>query len=415
MKILNSLILLLFAVSMASAQDNFLKNLMESKPEYFDKIIKNNDKYEVQIVYTQINRNKNNKPSFETHSYNLDANHYFYPASTVKLPACLLALEKVNNLKISGLSKNSAMVTKADFENQTEVKSDSTAANGLPSIAHYIKKILLVSDNDAFNRLYEFIGQKDFNLNLRKKGLNNTRIIHRLEAGMNIEQNKNTNPIDFFNDKDLIYSQESAKNTLNFFPNEKIKRGIGYMNNDNILVKEPLDFTYKNKFSLADQHQLLKALIFPTSVKKSQRFNLSESDYQFIYKYMSMLPNESAFPKYAKPEYYPSYCKFLLFGSEKELDWPKNVRIFNKVGDAYGFLLDNAYIVDFEKNIEFMLSVVIHCNNDQIYNDDKYDYDEIGFPFMKHLGQLLYDFELNRAPKNKPNLEKLKINYRELP
>ncbi|MDP9231009.1 MAG: glycoside hydrolase family 9 protein, partial [Bacteroidota bacterium] len=39
----------------------------------------------------------------------------------------------------------------------------STAANGFPSIAQYIKKIFLVSDNDAYNRLYEFLGQQTIN------------------------------------------------------------------------------------------------------------------------------------------------------------------------------------------------------------------------------------------------------------
>ena len=58
-----------------------------------------------------------------------------------------------------------------------------------------------------------------------------------------------------------------------------------------------------------------------------------------------------------------------------------------------------------------MLSAVIHCNGDGIFNDDKYDYDDVGFPFMKHLGQVIYDHELKRKKKVDPDLGKFQFNY----
>ena len=63
---------------------------------------------------------------------------------------------------------------------------------------------------------------------------------------------------------------------------------------------------------------------------------------------------------------------------------------------AYGHLLDVAYIYDEDKGVEFFLSAIIYCNRDGILNDDKYDYDEIGFPFFKKLGQLIYRYELQK-------------------
>lgn len=65
----------------------------------------------------------------------------------------------------------------------------------------------------------------------------------------------------------------------------------------------------------------------------------------------------------------------------QETTMPGNIRIFNKIGDAYGFLNDIAYIVDFESKAEFILSATILCNANGIFNDDKYDYDTIGFLF----------------------------------
>jgi hypothetical protein len=99
-----------------------------------------------------------------------------------------------------------------------------------------------------------------------------------------------------------------------------------------------------------------------------------------------------------------------LYGAEKK-ELPKNIRIFNKTGDAYGQMLDIAYIVDYEKGVEFFLSAVIYCNSDGILNDDKYDYKNIGLPFMKNLGQTIYDQEVKRLKKHVPDLSYLKFIY----
>jgi hypothetical protein len=61
--------------------------------------------------------------------------------------------------------------------------------------------------------------------------------------------------------------------------------------------------------------------------------------------------------------------------------------------------------------VEFFLSAVIYCNSDGILNDDKYDYDKIGYPFMKQLGQIIYDYELKREKKILPDLSELQFDY----
>ena len=389
---------------------DFLSNLLATKPEQFKELLDNPEKYRLQILYTQIDRDKNNRPKFTSYGYRINNTEYFYPASTVKFPASALALEKINNLNIKGLTKETAMLTGAEYERHTPVTKDSTSENGLPSVAHYIKKILMVSDNDAFNRLYEFLGKDGFNDTLHKKGYENTRIFHRLQVGMNKEQNRRTNPIKFVSGNEVLYQQPMVTSEKNYSSATPIGIGKGYMQGDSV-VNIPFDFKDRNFYPLLDQQAVLKAIIFPEAVEAKKRFNLTEDDYQFLYKYMSQMPTESTYPNYNPTEFYPTYCKFMLYGSGKN-DVPNpNIRIFNKVGDAYGFLLDNAYIVDFEKGIEFMVSAVLLCNKDEIFNDDKYDYDTIGFPFMKNLGQLLYNHELTRTRKHKPDLSKFKMVY----
>ena len=389
---------------------DFLPKLMATKPELFKELMDNADKYRLQILYTQIDRDKKNRPKFTTFGYRINNSEYFYPASTVKFPAIALALEKINNLNIKGLTKETVMLTGAEYVRHTTATKDSTAENGLPSVAHYIKKILMVSDNDAFNRLYEFIGQEAFNETLHQKGYENTRIFHRLQVGMNKEQNRRTNPVKFLSGNEIIYQQPMIVSKKNYSSVSPISVGKGYMQDDSV-VNTPFDFTDRNFYPLLDQQAVLKSILFPVSVEPKKRFNLTEDDYKFMYKYMSQMPTESTYPNYNPTESYPTYCKFLMYGSGKNEVVNPNIRIFNKVGDAYGFLLDNAYIVDFEKGVEFMLTTVLLCNNDQIFNDDKYDYDTIGFPFMKNLGQLIYTHELSRKRKNKADLSRFKMVY----
>lgn len=384
---------------------NLIGDLLQKSPELFRAVTSRPDLYDVQILYTQIDRDAQNRPSFRSYSYKLDEKRYFYPASTVKLPAVLLALEKLNELKIR---RDTPMLTDSAYFGQTRVRVDATAANGLPSVAHYAKKILLVSDNDAFNRLYEFVGQRDMNERLYRKGYRNLRIVHRLSTPMNADQNRHTNPVRFVKDGKVVYEQPAQVNTQVFKADSVIRRGIGFMRNDS-LIRQPFDFTEKNFFALEDQQAILKAVLFPEAVSAKNRFNLTPDDYRFLYQYLSQLPRETNYPKYDST-FYDSYCKFLLTGDQKT-SFPKSIRIFNKAGDAYGYLIDNAYIVDFERGVEFMLSAVISCNSDGIFNDDAYDYDKIGYPFLGNLGRVMFDFDAKRKRQWRPDLRKFQVNY----
>jgi len=401
MKHLFFLTFILFFTIMANGQvfdtRSPLHQAFNNNPQWFSRIASNPDSFRVQIIYTQINRNKKNKPSFKEFSYRLNNQEYFYPASTVKMPIALLALEKINELGIKGLTRNSIMITDSASASQDHVYNQPNANDGAPTIENYIKQIFLVSDNDAFNRLYEFLGQEYIQRKLKEKGYPDVIIRHRLQVNRTVEQQAITNPVKFYDTAgNLIYEQPSFKSNA-VFETTNVMLGKGYMKNGK-LINQPFSFLNKNRIYLQDLHHILQSVIFPEQFPRKKRFNLTEDDYAFVKKYMSIYPRESESPSYDSSYYYDTYCIFLLQGSERKTLYP-NVKIYNKVGDAYGFLLDIAYITDPSNNIEFMLSAVISCNTDGIYNDDQYEYDAIGFPFMRDLGIAIYQQELQRKGK----------------
>jgi hypothetical protein len=387
--------------------DTFLTQLLSGKDALVDTILGNPDPYRFQVIYTEVNRDRNNKPLFTNHYFNLDPGKYFYPASTVKMPTAFLALQRLNELKIPGLDKNTSMITETAAPGQTPVLNDPTTPDGRPSIAHYIKKIFLVSDNDAFNRIYEFLGQEYINNSLHSLGYDSVQILHRLQVSMSEQQHRATNPIRFFDTSGNVIHEKPAIYSNMPYQKRSTFLGKGYYRADQ-LINEPFDFSARNRISLIDLHSILQSVIFPEALPAANRFNLSEEDYQFLYKYMSMKPGESLYPSYDST-FSPAYSKLLLFGGKGDI--PGEIRIFNKEGDAYGFLTDVAYVVDFKNKVEFFLSATLLCNSDGIFNDDHYDYNSIGFPFLQHLGQIIYNHELNRKKKHVPDLSKFKIDY----
>jgi hypothetical protein len=60
--------------------------------------------HEVQILYTQIDRDENGIPAFKEHDFQINKNNYFDPANTAKLPVAILALQRIKELQEEGSS-----------------------------------------------------------------------------------------------------------------------------------------------------------------------------------------------------------------------------------------------------------------------------------------------------------------------
>tara|TARA_R110002074_G_scaffold39190_1_gene105516 strand:- start:17033 stop:18160 length:1128 start_codon:yes stop_codon:yes gene_type:complete len=374
MKHLLLLICCIFLVSCSSQEQNlnFLETALTSKNPKIKRVMDSIENYQVQIRYTQIDR-RNDSVIFTDYDFQVDDSNYFYPASTVKFPTAVLALERLNN--IDTLTMGSKYYVEGDTIESTFKKD--------------VSEIFAVSDNLANNRLVELLGFEDINTTLRKKGITPVRITHRL--GQHSDDLRSKPLIIYLNDsttgitKSILNKPPLELNLLN------ITKGSAYYEDD-ILITEPFDFSSKNYFPISSQHNLLKRVIFPQNFDKSERFNLSDEQQEYLLSAMHTVPRKAG---YDPKTYYDGYCKFFIYGDTKE-NIPEYLEIYNKVGFAYGTLTDCAYIKDTEKNIDFLLTATILVNKDGIFNDDAYEYDEIGIPFLAQLGREIYQQELTR-------------------
>lgn len=396
---------------LAKAQNNLLlqKILNTIQHPLTQKVLAAPETYRYQIIYTQINRDKKGVPHFTNYQLHADPNQYFNPASMVKMPLAFLSLEKLQELHQAGIDKNTTIQFDSSFTRQVAMYTDSSAPNQLPTIAHLIKRAFLISENDPYNRMYQFIGQKDINKKLQEKGYSSTRITRQF-MGFTEDQNRHTNAYRFMDNKNSIrYQQGPQYNTDSFAFGPTILIGNAHMNNKDELVQAPFDFTRHNNISLEDMRKMLQAIVFPTSVAKQHRFNIPEADRLFLLQYLSQYPSETNYPKYDSLHFYDSYVKFFFQDSTHTM--PKHIRVFNKVGWAYGFMTDVSYILDTKNNIDYMLSATVYVNNDGIVNDSKYDEETIGYPFFKQIGAAFYQFELERKKTYQPKLKNQVLEY----
>ena len=151
--------LLLFNCSNKTDNQNPLISVLKSNHPAIKKVMNNLDAHEIQIQLTDIN-------SDTTYTYQVNDQNYFYPASSVKFPIAVLALEKVNTL--DNISSKTPFLIEGDSVYTT--------------IRDCVTKIFAVSDNKAYNNLYAFLGRDYINNKLKEKGLQTARISHRLST-----------------------------------------------------------------------------------------------------------------------------------------------------------------------------------------------------------------------------------------
>ena len=115
-------------------------------------------------------------------------------------------------------------------------------------------------------------------------------------------------------------------------------------------------------------------------------FRLSARQRSLLLVAMRQYPRESENPVYDPEEYPDDWVKLLLPGLERVLD-KERLRIYNKVGRAYGFSVENSYVVDVKTGRSYFLAATLYTNENGVVGDDDYEYETVSDAFLADLGE----------------------------
>ena len=367
-----------FLLLSCSSTTNPIELIIKKREPQLKPVYKNKENHNLQILYTKVVRDSLGMPSFIEYDYKIDSNQYFYPASTMKLPIVALTLQKINELRNTGI--NITVESKILLLSADQITTETTFKD-------LISKVFLVSDNSASNILINFLGYNYFNKQMREKGLNTIVLNHKFNPDPYVKTDWKIYTLD----RDLISKDETQEIIEHNNLDNLLQGKFQILNGEEVAT--PFNFKTKNRASLRDLDGVMKRIIYPDLFQEQDRINLSDQDYNFLRYWMSRFTFEDIGIEYQKDsKYFDSYNKFFIYGdSTNAVD--RKIRIYNKVGVAYGALTDISYIRDYQKNIEFFLSATIYVNQNQIVNDNIYEYDDLGIPFLAELARQVYKLE----------------------
>lgn len=365
--------------------------LILTRDNRFASLVDDAETLRLQVVLGVITHDRDGRARLVQHGFRLGA-EYFYPASSIKLCAAIAALEQLATLRSeTGLpiDADTPLVWAPQFEQTERVAVDeSNRAGGVITVGHEIRKLFLVSDNEAYNRLFEFVGPAGINASMHRAGLDSARIVHRLSESRSPLENRQLPAITLRGEGFQHVRPARVDPPHPSMPDLRgLLVGRGYLRAGE-RIDEPLDFETKNAMSLADLQRALCMVTRPDIDCGGAGFALDATDRERLLAAMRPYPRQSTNPAYDPASYPDDWVKFLLPGLRRVVP-DDRLEIANKVGNAYGFSIENAYVADRgdARHPTFFLAATLYTNRDGILNDDQYEYDEIAFPFFADLGE----------------------------
>ncbi|MEI7656575.1 MAG: serine hydrolase [Phycisphaerae bacterium] len=366
---------------------NAIHDRLAGRPDAFGEVLRDPAAFRVQVAVAKVEKTPDGRSTLRRMTWRCGA-EYFYPASTVKLLGAVAALETLADLRAS--SGNPLVDADAPLRiaplfpgDAAQELEPSNRDGGTITVQHEIRRIMLVSDNHAFNRLYDLVGVDDINERMHRAGLASVRVSHRLSDPRPVPDQSKTAAVTIRTALGDVEVPARAGRRAEAIGDRGVMVGEGMMTRGEV-VKGPVDFSLRNRVSLLDLQDALIMIVRPDIDLGGRRFELTEGDRLRLTSPMEQYPRESPNPVLDDPHYTDEYCKFFLPGLRA---WrpDRRLRVLNKVGQAYGFTIDNAYIEDPQSGDAFFLAACIYTNADGVLNDDRYEYGTIAEPFMARL------------------------------
>lgn len=327
------------------------------------------------------------------HGFRVDA-EYFYPASTVKLAiagAALAAMERLAAAGVAPIGIDTPLRFHPVFEDeQIEEHDASDTERGCISLGHEVRKVMLVSDNPASNRLFTFVGHREVNEMLWTAGFPSARINHRLEVARTPEQNRRTGRVDLLDAPQGTTITHIPERTSELCRDNMgvpgLEVGHTHVVSGKVLAR-PMSFLQKNRMSLLDLQNLLLSIARPDLPLDVPGVQFSPANRALLVEAMTEFPARSRNPRYDAAAYPDHFAKPLLPGLRAQLG--AGVSVTSKVGQAWGFTIENALVRHERLRVDLAVTATIYANSRGVLGDDSYDDKTIAEPFMADLGAAL--------------------------
>lgn len=338
----------------------------------------------VQLRWVRIVRDADGARRYITHDHGLAPRRWFPAASVVKLPMALLMAEAVQA---------------AGGDMDSVLRLDAAPISGewgdeplVDTFARGIDRTFAVSENRPYNRWYELLGGEHIHRRLAELGYPHVRLIARLGSS-DIEANRRNGGGALLSaDGRTLRRFPAGIAAARRFPFGRVLSGEGWQNDDGSVIRGPHDFSQANFLPLTDSLRMLQAFVSPESVPAKQRWRIDGAVRARLLRTLALRPRESTSPLYPEAEYPDGYARWFFVGDGKAR-YPDGLSVSGKSGMAYGALSEVAYVVDRDSGVECMLGASIRVNADGILNDDRYEYDTIGIPFMAAWSRAVLDVE----------------------
>ena len=368
--------------------DNLTTSLLQAPALAASPAVQAPEDHRLQILISEV-RDTPRGPTLVRHGYRLGA-EYFYPASTIKLAAAIAACQEIDRLRaFTGLpiTLDTPITFDPLFPGESREDADPTnLESSRITTGHEIRKLFIVSDNTAFNWLYDLVGQERLNRAMWEAGLRSVRISHRLSLSRTPEQNRRSRPLTLHSDEgDLTIPSRTSRLDLRVPPIPGLLVGDRYLAGGQT-VPHPMAFADKNAISIIDLQDMLIQVVRPDVELGNPGLGLSAEHREFMLEAMRLLPAQSSNPAYDAAKFPDNWVKFLLPGLERVAPREDFV-IHNKVGLAYGFLIENAAVTHIPTGRTFFLTACVYANPNGTLNDNTYAYDTVSLPLMADLAE----------------------------
>jgi len=323
---------------------------------------------------------------WQVHALRADR-EYFYPASAIKTFLAVAALRVLSRESGGDVPLGSRIIRCADHkpgceppkedEDKEERTEEGRAKHDKLRVGEEIGKMLSYSDNDSYNRLYDIVGHRELNDEMRALGFSSVRFHHRMSAPA--ERSRATPRVIVRppGKRELVFARRTSTFDPEPTPAPGLDIGTSYRDGRGT-VDGPMSFATKNYASLRDLQRLNVSLLYPG---RPEGVDLGLSDAQREHLVKSMTTSFSN--KKRAAEHSP------LSPGVIEIMGDDRVRYVGKSGRAYGFHLENALIEDKTTGRAFFVTATVYANPNGVMNDDDYGYDETTRPLLASLGAAL--------------------------